>query len=374
MKILIYSHVFYPSIGGIEIVSATLADYLVKNGYQVTVVTSTPSQTKDLFPYQVIRQPSFLQKLKLVKTHDIIHSNGASMALFFYAKLLRKPFLWTHGGYQLSCIDGLGWVNGEEAPLNPRDSIHYHFKKFGFKHAFKEGFKLYLRRWVGKKVDANIAITHWVAQRQALPNQVVIYNPFPLEHFYNITRSAITPFDFIYVGRLVSEKGLPTLIDAFHQLSINLPNTKLSLAIVGDGDWRSKIELKVKDLQLSQEITFWGKKSGTDLYDIISKAKIAIVPSLWEEPMGGVAIELMAAGKNMIVSKNGGLAECVGKAALTFDNGNSQQLAEQMKTLYLDKTLQENQLLLLSKQLEQFNPNNLTKQYIKLYKKVSRNF
>ena len=370
MKILLYSYAFLPSLGGIEIVSATLADHFVKLGHAVTVVTETTSTLSDNYPYKIIRQPSAMKRIALVRAHDIVHANGASMALFFYAKLLGKPFLWTHGGYQLSCVDGLGWVDGEPAPLTPLRSIQFHYRRSGLKFAIVQGFKLYLRRFAGSFASANVAITKWVAMRQPLPNQVVIYNPFPLEQFYNISRSDEKTYDFIYVGRLVSEKGVPDLIKAFATLKKTDTNIHSKLALVGDGNWRERLELLSKELKVENDITFFGKKSGEELHKIIAQATIAIVPSVWEEPMGGVALELMAAGKNMIVTRHGGLYECAGEAALVYDNGNSAQLANCMHQLLNDATLRTQQLQALERQLLQFNPHELAIQYTDLYKKI----
>lgn len=370
MKILLYSYVFQPSIGGIEIVSATLAECLTQLGHSVTVVTETTSAIQDTSIYTIIRKPNVQQRIALVRSHDIVHSNGASMALFFYAKLLGKPFLWTHGGYQLSCIDGLGWVDGAAAPLTPWASVKFHWQKSGLKFAFLEAIKLFVRRLAGRMVDANVAITEWVAMRQPLPNQVVIYNPFPLDAFYKINRNAPKKFDFIYVGRLVSEKGVPELITAFADLQKLLPNESTSLAIVGDGNWRQRLELLSKQYGVENKITFFGKKSGKDLHDIVAQATIAVVPSVWEEPMGGVALELMAAGKNIIVSRHGGLYECVGEGASVFDNGNSEQLKMCMLQLIQEDEFRQKQLGLLELQLQKFNPLILTKSYADLYQKI----
>ncbi len=370
MKILLYSYAFLPSLGGIEIVSATLAEHLLKLGHSVTVATETTNEQPDNFLYNVVRTPSATERLALVRAHDIVHANGASMALFFYSKLLGKPFLWTHGGYQLSCIDGLGWVDGEPAPLTPWQSIKFHYKKTGMKFALIQGFKLYLRRLAGNLADANVAITQWVAMRQPLPNQVVIYNPFPLEQFYNISHSVEKIYDFIYVGRLVSEKGVPDLIKAFAIVKKTEKYASSKLAIVGDGNWRERMELLARELQVEKDMTFFGKKSGTDLHEIIAQATIAIVPSVWEEPMGGVALELMAAGKNMIVTRNGGLYECAGEAALVYDNGNSAQLATCMQKLLNDGALRTQQLQALAIQLQKFDPSKLSEQYIALYQNI----
>ncbi len=356
-----------PSLGGIEVVSATLAEKLTAKGIQCTVVTETTSQYPDNYSYKVIRNPSFIKRLKLVKNHDLIHSNGASLALFFISKLLLKPFCWTHGGYQLSCIDGLGWVEGEKAPLSPWPSINYHKKKRGFTYAIKEGLKLYLRRWVGNIVDANIAVTNWVASRQPLSKQRVIYNPFPLDNFYIIKESP-KKYDFVFLGRLVSEKGVPDLIKAFDIVHKKFPTSKL--LIIGDGNWRAKLEELTTSLQHSDNIHFAGKRSGKELNQLINEGTIAVIPSVWEEPMGGVSIELLKAGLNIIVSKNGGLSECVGKAGETFVNGDHNDLAEKMEKLLKDEGLRKQQRNEAEYQISKFNPDLLVQEYIDLYQSL----
>jgi len=370
MNILLYSSVFYPSIGGIETVSETLADNFARLGENITVVTETASTGNKLFSYPVVRQPSFRKRIALIRQADIVYSNGASVALFFYAKLLGKPFVWTHGGYQLTCIDGLGWDNGTASPLSPKASVRYYLKKKGLLFTLKEAAKLYVRRIIGSMVHKNIAATQWIAYRQPLKKQVVIYNPFPLSRFKNAVVTTSDKYDFLYVGRLVSEKGVATLLKAFKLLTDIENYRQKTLLIVGDGTWRNQLESLAASLQIDNRVKFVGRQTGDELLSYISKAEIAIVPSEWEEPMGGVALELMAAGKVLIVSKNGGLAECIGDAGLTFENGNEDSLLECMRQLSDDADLKAELRRKSIRQLTKFDETELTKQYISVFKEL----
>ena len=371
MKVLIYSHVFLPSIGGIEIVSATLADNLIKLNVECTVVTNTANELPDNFSYPVIRKPSFLQKIALVKKHDVIHSNGASLAYFFVAILFNKPFIWTHGGYQVACIDGLGWVDGEKAPMTPWASYKFHIQRKGFISATLNFMKLLIRIGASKFVSKNIAITEWVNRRQPLPRQMVIYNPFPITVFKDVKKST-SPiiYDFVYLGRLVSEKGVETLLRAFALLLMDSENVTKKLLLIGDGDRRKQYEALAVELNIIKNVHFAGKKTGKDLVDALCTSRIAVIPSEWEEPMGGVALELMAAGKPLIVSKNGGLAECVGAAALLFENSNFDELCNQMTILVKNPDMQVNLCMHADKQLDKFDPKLLTQEYVDMYRSV----
>ena len=82
MKILLYSSVFWPSLGGVETVTATLAEQIVRAGHCCTVVTETPlGLDKELTEeYPIVRQPTWLERWQVVKWCDLVHANGASVA------------------------------------------------------------------------------------------------------------------------------------------------------------------------------------------------------------------------------------------------------------------------------------------------------
>lgn len=377
MKILIYSSVFWPSIGGIESITDTLASSILDLGHQCTVVTETSlnkGQEEIERSYEIVRSPSLFHRFNLVKGSDLVHSNGASVALYPFAKLANKPFIWTHNGYQVSCIDGLGWVNGEPAPLSPYASLKYHYHKFGLLFAVREAVKLGFRRYVANSVDLNIAATHWIAHRQPLPNQVVAYTPYPLNHFSQLKAQQDIIYDFLYVGRLVSEKGIPELIYAFHSLCSIEEYKQMKLAVVGDGNLKEKVINLVTHLNLKENVFLLGAKRNPELASIINQSHIAIVPSAWEEPMGGVCLELLAMDKPLITSSNGGHAECVGEAGLTFPNGDQEALFQTMLKLLRNPHLIETMKTQAAQKVEEFNPLNLTNKYIEIYESVIKSY
>ena len=372
MKILLYTRAFHPMVGGIETVTETMAGLLNKLGQECEVLTPIENPEPDAFNYKVHRKPGFLKTMKLVFNADLILSKGASLALVPYCLLLAKPFVWIHSGYQASCVDGLGWVDGVPAPLTPRASLLFHYRRRGLLYAAKAAFKLYLRRFACRHiVDMNVAVSDWVAMRQPFKNQIRIHNPFPIFRFSNDAPPAAgATYQFLYLGRLVSEKGVGTLIKAFGLMLHYNPARQSQLLIIGEGSWRGQLESLAREVGVENNVVFAGRKTGRELMNLIQQCEIAIVPSEWEEPMGGVALELLAAGKPVIVSKNGGLAECVGDAALLFNNGDHAMLAVCMTRLLRDAklraTLQEN----AKTQLKQFDPERLVAQYIDLFEYV----
>ena len=99
MKLLIYSHFFLPSIGGVEIIVRSLAEGLSKlhqNGsreFDVTVATRTKATAVDekQFPFRVVRQPSLAELWRLIRSSDVVHLAGPSLTPMMLSILARKP-------------------------------------------------------------------------------------------------------------------------------------------------------------------------------------------------------------------------------------------------------------------------------------------
>jgi glycosyltransferase involved in cell wall biosynthesis len=70
---------------------------------------------------------------------------------------------------------------------------------------------------------------------------------------------------------------------------------------------------------------------------------VGVVPSIWPEPFGQVAVEAMACGKPVIASAIGGLPDVVadGVSGLLVEPGNVRALQEALRTLLSDPARRE---------------------------------
>ena len=374
MKILLYSHAFYPSTGGVETVSMQLAEGFVRHGFECKVVTQTPREAGKAFDFELIDRPDGRRTRELVRWADVVLFNGASLALQPWLLLYRKPFVWVHVGYQTTCIDGAGWFNGAPAPLTPWASVRHHARQRGWAGVWRDALKLALRRFVAQRlVRKNVAITRWMAQANPLPRQVQIYNPFPTDRYAAAASQERSPpeFEFLYLGRLVSEKGVDILLKAFASVVASRRSAPPRLLVIGDGDRRAELEQLAQALGIAPLVVFAGNRRGGELLDWVFKGRIAVIPSAWYEPMGGVVVELMAAGRNLIVSRDGGLAECMGDAGLAFANGDEEALSRCMIELLDDEMLQTSQSDRARERALQFAPHRFIDAYIALLRELA---
>lgn len=108
----------------------------------------------------------------------------------------------------------------------------------------------------------------------------------------------------LYVGRLAEEKNLPALIKSFTEIPQDI-----HLVIVGDGPMQSVLTAQVKEANLSERITFVGKKEGAELHAYYTQADCLVLPST-RECFGSVVNEALIAGVPVICSSIAG-ASCL---------------------------------------------------------------
>lgn len=124
------------------------------------------------------------------------------------------------------------------------------------------------------------------------------------------SRFDISPLDKVvfFIGRLVPEKGVWQLIDAFPQVLKEVPEAKLYIG--GRGPQKPELEKLAEDLGIADQVYFTGFIREKDRNYVYNQAKVAVFPSFYE-PFGIVALEAMATDTPVIVGDVGGLAEIV---------------------------------------------------------------
>jgi glycosyltransferase involved in cell wall biosynthesis len=112
----------------------------------------------------------------------------------------------------------------------------------------------------------------------------------------------------LFVGRLVPEKGLDTLIDALPMIFGGGVNVKL--VVVGEGPQKEAYQRMASDRGLGEKVMFAGYVDDWTLRALYRVADVTVVPSKFE-PFGIVALEAMAARCPLVTTSTGGLNEIV---------------------------------------------------------------
>lgn len=110
------------------------------------------------------------------------------------------------------------------------------------------------------------------------------YNTVDVRHFYKNNKvrhnlpTGNEDLKFIYIGQLISRKGLNEILNALEQVN----RKDWSLTIVGSGPEQDKLKAKVENTTLSKKITFLGYKQKEEIIELLAKSDCLIFPSLIE--------------------------------------------------------------------------------------------
>jgi len=126
----------------------------------------------------------------------------------------------------------------------------------------------------------------------------------------------------VYVGRLVREKGVRTLLEAWRGLN------GVPLAVVGDGPERAGLEESVRSIP-DARVRLHGRLAPEACRRAIRRAAYLVFPSECYETFGRVVIEAYAAGRAVVAAGQGAALDLVedGRTGLLFEPGNAVDLA-----------------------------------------------
>ncbi|MDQ3619418.1 MAG: glycosyltransferase family 4 protein, partial [Actinomycetota bacterium] len=189
-----------------------------------------------------------------------------------------------------------------------------------------------LERSICRKADAVIALTERVAEalaRDGVSQQRIHVVPpgadphppvgeWPWPH--------IRSPRVVFVGRLVHQKGIFTLLQA----AANLPRD-INVVFVGDGPDRTELERRARDLGLSDRVTVTGFVPHRLIPSVMAGCDLLVLPSTYEE-LGRVLVEAMQLGVPVVASRVGGIPEVI-------QDGYNGLLVEPEQPLPLAKTI-----------------------------------
>ncbi len=138
----------------------------------------------------------------------------------------------------------------------------------------------------------------------------------------------------LFFGRLEDYKGVQTLIEVMKKF----PETQLKIA--GTGPYECELRKLSKGMS---NIEFVGFVSGDAREDLIRRARVCVVPSIWHEPFGLVAVEAMIRRTPVVVSNVGGLQEIVepGVSGEVFRAGDVEDLYDKLRLFVQDPNYAE---------------------------------
>jgi len=289
MRVLLVSYAFAPSIGGVETASLILAAELRRRGHEVAVATATQAASPPAFDYPVHYQPSPWRLMALHRWADLVLHNGYSLRFAWPLLLVRRPWVIVHAS------------------------------------DFRPGLLRRLVAYPARHISPSLAVARTVPL-----SSTVIWNAYRTDVFSKRNEGA-RRYRFGFVGRLVSDKGAAHLLEALARLTG--AGEFARCAIVGAGPEEERLREQARTLGLEERVDFLGVRRETELVAVLNEIDCLVVPSIWKEPFGIVALEGIACGCVVIGSKGGGLGHAIGSCGMVYPNGDITVLTRAMQTI-----------------------------------------
>ncbi len=331
MNILLTSHRFHPDIGGIETITEILACYFASEGHSVCLITQSQGDiSRDLeFPFRILRSPSACQLLASYRWAEVVMQNNLEVRQLWPLLFCRKPLL----------IGLQTWIRTAAGRRRGLQKL-----------------KLMALRTASQLIACSDAVRLDCSARAT-----VIGNPYKSALFRRLP--GVTRYQSIaFVGRLVCDKGVDMLLQAFAALG----SAEWRLNVIGDGPERAALETLAVDLGVRNSVYFLGSLEGESLVQALNQNEILVVPSRWREPFGIVALEGLACGCAVLVSDGGGLPDAVGRAGLLFFRGDQNDLNAKLGQLVRNPILREQLRARSTAHLQAFQQEVVCSRYLSL--------
>ena len=361
MKILMV-HNAYQQPGGEDVVFQLERDMLRAAGHEVLEYRRFNDEIRD---YSIVRRIGLLGRTvwaadshrdvtRLLQQHRpaIVHVHNAfpliSPSIFSACKSENVPIIQTLHNYRLLCPGGNFCRNGKPC----EDCITGKFWQgalhacYRDSHAESAAVALMLtvhhaRKTWTEMVDCYIVLTDFSRSRYVdfgFPEDKIRVKP----NFVDPDPGPRTGYGSyaLFAGRLDPEKGIPTLLKAWLQMS-----HFHRLRILGDGQLRRETEAFAK---VYPNVEFTGWLPHNSVFEHMKGARFVVFPSEWYENLPLVIIEAFASGVPVIASNLGAMKEVVehGRTGLLFQPGDVDDLARTMalaweRPEYMNRLAQE---------------------------------
>lgn len=312
----IFAAQYFPHLGGVERYTYNLAKQLIKDGNRVMIVTSNVYHLKEyelVNDIPVYRIPCYNL---LDGRYPVIKFNKDFWKIHHALKRKKIDMVIVNTRFYLHSLYGMIFAKRKKVKCITLDhgtshlSVHNRFwDTIGeiFEHTFTKIDYLFCKEYYGVSKACNKWLKHFHIKAKG-----VLYNSIDLEEVEEI-KAKVTisyreqyhiPEDSVvitFTGRLLEEKGLPSLLNVMDRLHKEGVNAYLFIA--GDGDMQQEIEKRKTDYILPV-----GRIDFEHIIALLKESDIFCLPS-FSEGFSTSILEASACGCYIVTTARGGAKE-----------------------------------------------------------------
>jgi glycosyltransferase involved in cell wall biosynthesis len=293
MRIGIFTELYSPSIGGMEVRYKELANALAERGHEITIYCI--GHTKNLVSHEKINGINVFRN-PITRNYKEPLIKSLKRAII---PLIRYSF-WTS---KILSTEDFDFIIYNQWPLfhiltSPKKNRAH--SVIDWCEIRNGKFYQLCQKFLPKITQFNMAVSPSVCDHiEKVSNQPVYFLPSGInrKRYYSLDRNRRT--SLLCVGRVAEHKNLPLLIEAFELLRDSDYQGRLILA--GDGPELENIRSKISTSRHRDSIDLLGLISEEEKIRLLSEAELLVIPSK-REGFPQVVSEAMASGLPIVTS------------------------------------------------------------------------
>lgn len=314
LEIIIFTEYYLPKLGGVERYTDKLINEL-KRKYNISIVTT---QLDDLPKYvekeniKIYRIPVF----SIFKNrYALIKMNKELKTLIKKIDEKKYNFLICQTRFFPTSYFGVKFAKKRKIPVMVIEHGSSHFTVnnkvldfFGhiYEHLLTKKIKKNCDIFYGVSERCNMWLKHFNIESKGVLYNSIDQNDFKKykdKYYFKPNKNNI---NICFAGRLIKEKGVYELCDAFNELSKNYKNIKLQIA--GDGPILKDLKNKYID---NKRINFLGKLNFDNVMSLYNSSDIFVYPSMYPEGLPTSILEAGLMKCAVIATDRGGTIEVI---------------------------------------------------------------
>jgi len=314
VKFIIFSAQYLPTVGGVERYTNSLAKKLIAKGHTVSVVTSAlpdqPDTETDADGIKIFRLPCLML---MNGRFPIIKPSAQKKAFKAHFAAEKYDFCVIQTRFYINSIFAAQLCRKYNVPSLVIDHSTSHLMGGGIVGKLGDMYEHFAAGFIKKRTDKFYGVSGRCAQwlkHFGIEDAGVMYNCPNLDAINTISPAAKSDYGcseeeilVVFAARLIAEKGVLKLIDAFNRISTQ---NKAKLVIAGDGALYSE----VKAME-TENISVVGALKFNDVIALYKAADIFCLPTDYPEGFPTTVLEAAACSTMVIAADKGGTGEII---------------------------------------------------------------
>lgn len=337
--IAIFSGYALPHLGGIERYTENLTRQLIKGGYDVILVSSDYNFSKDIVDVESQRYSHYrLPIFKIFSSrYPIIKHNSATRRVLTVLESRKVDAIIVNTRFHLTSLFGARFGKNNDIPvfLIEHGSQHLTINNkildyFGAK--YEHLLTSYMKKLVNQYYGVSLAACEW-QKHFGITSNGVWYNAIDDFIGENTVCKSNDSVKVLFAGRVLKQKGIVELLNAFSKVLSDGSNAELVIA--GDGSLLEELKHKNKE----KRIQFKGKLDFENLVLEYCNTDIFVYAPIWPEGLPTSILEAGLAKCAVIASPQGGITEIIEDKKEGLLINNEDEMYNALKLLINDSNL-----------------------------------